>query len=206
MIAGSGCMSRRQAQLQDARPRSLGRHVDREARCSLLLIGGRSGVGKSSVGWEVSAQLRAASVAHCFIEGDFLDQAYPAPPGDPSCTELTRRNLTALRRNYAELGHRRLIYTNTVSVVERELVVAAMGGKVTTTAVLLTAADDVANQRLSHRETGSQREAHVARGMAAARYLDAAAPPWVSRVSTDGRGVVEVAGEVIGLTGWLPEP
>jgi ABC-type dipeptide/oligopeptide/nickel transport system ATPase subunit len=48
-----------------------------------LLIGGRSGVGKSTVGWEVSAQLQDRSVAHCLIEGDFLDQAYPPPEGDP---------------------------------------------------------------------------------------------------------------------------
>jgi adenylylsulfate kinase-like enzyme len=43
-----------------------------------LLTGGRSGVGKSTVAWEVSAQLQDRSMAHCRIEGDFLDQAYPA--------------------------------------------------------------------------------------------------------------------------------
>ncbi len=169
---------------------------------SLLLIGGRSGVGKSSVGWEVSAQLRTAAVAHCLLEGDFLDQAHPAPPDDPNRTELTRRNLTAVWRNFAELGYRRLIYTNTVSVLESELVVGAMGGNVTTTGVLLTAADEIANQRLSGREIGSEYAAHVARGTAAARHLATAAPAWVVRVPTDGRSVVEVATEVIGLTGW----
>src|SRR5688572_28209016 len=99
-------------------------------RFSVLLIGGRSGVGKSSVAWEISAQLQEAGTAHCFIEGDFLDQAHPAPPSDPSRTEMTRRNLAALWRNYAELGYRRLIYTNTVSVLEPDLVVDAMGGTV----------------------------------------------------------------------------
>jgi hypothetical protein len=177
--------------------------VDRESQLSLLLIGGRSGVGKSSVGWEVSAQLQAAGVAHCFIEGDFLDQAYPAPADDPSRTELTRRNLTSLWRNYAELGYRRLIYTNTVSVLEQDLVVGAMGGDVTVTAVLLTIDDATANQRLSGRETGSQYQAHVARGEAAAKYLEAAAPAWVARLATDGTSVVEVAREAVQLTGWM---
>jgi predicted kinase len=176
--------------------------MDRGSALSLLLIGGRSGVGKSSVGWEASAQLQAAGVAHCFIEGDFLDQAYPAPAGDPNRTELTRSNLTALWRNYAELGYRRLIYTNTVSVLERELVADAMGGDVSVTAVLLTAGDAVANQRLSGRETGSRYEDHVARGEAAAKHLEAAAPAWVVRLATDGRSVVEVARDVVGLTGW----
>lgn len=169
----------------------------------LLLIGGRSGVGKSSVGWEVSAQLQAASVAHCYLEGDFLDQAFPAPPGDPHRTELTRRNLTAVWRNYADLGYRRLIYTNTVSILEPDLVIGAMGGDVATTGVLLTAEDATANARLRGREIGSQYEAHVARSAVAARHLAAAAPAWVHRVATDDRSVIEVAAQVVRLTGWV---
>lgn len=171
-------------------------------RFSVLLIGGRSGVGKSAVAWEISAQLQEAGTAHCFIEGDFLDQAHPAPPSDPSRTEMTRRNLAALWRNYAELGYRRLIYTNTVSVLEPDLVVDAMGGTVDVTGVLLTAANDVANQRLSLRETGSQYDAHVTRGTAAARYLEENTPDWVVRVPTDGKDVGQVASEVIALTHW----
>jgi len=177
--------------------------VERETEYSLLLIGGRSGVGKTTVAWEISAQLQAASVAHCFIEGDFLDQAYPAPADDPNRTELTRRNLAALWRNYAELGYRRLIYTNTVSVLERDLVAGAMGGIVTTTAVLLIVDDEIANQRLSGREIASQYEAHVARGAAAAKRLEAAAPSWVRRVQTDGKHIIDVAKDIIASTGWL---
>jgi predicted kinase len=171
-------------------------------RFSVLLIGGRSGVGKSAVAWEISAQLQKTATAHCFIEGDFLDQAHPAPPNDPRRTEMTRTNLAALWRNYAALGYRRLIYTNTVSVLEPDLVVDAMGGTVDVIGVLLTAANDVANQRLSQRETGSQYDAHVTRGTAAARYLEANAPDWVVRLPTDGKDVCEVASEVIALTHW----
>ena len=50
-------------------------------------------------------------MAHCLIEGDLLDQAFPAPPGDPGRTELTRQNLRALWDNCSRLGYRRLIYT-----------------------------------------------------------------------------------------------
>jgi len=88
-----------------------------------------------------------------------------------------------------------------VSVLERELVVDAMGGNVDVTGVLLTVADDIANQRLSLRETGSQYEAHVTRGTAAARHLETNAPDWVVRVPTDGKDVAEVASEVIALWG-----
>lgn len=170
---------------------------------SLLLIGGRSGVGKTSVGWEVSAQLQTASVSHCFIEGDFLDQAFPAPAGDPNRTDLTRRNLAALWHNYAELGYRRLIYTNTVSVLERDLLAGAMGGNVTTTAILLTAEDEIANERLSRREVAGQYEAHVARSATAATYLETAAEPWVCRLPTEGKSIIDIAKEVIAITGWL---
>jgi adenylylsulfate kinase-like enzyme len=40
----------------------------------LLLITGPAGVGKSTLGWEMSAQLAAAQVAHAVIETDELDR------------------------------------------------------------------------------------------------------------------------------------
>ena len=45
----------------------------------VMFIGGRSGTGKTSIGLEIHAQLSAAGVIHCLIEGDFLDMAYPTP-------------------------------------------------------------------------------------------------------------------------------
>jgi 2-phosphoglycerate kinase len=33
-------------------------------RAEVLLIGGRSGAGKTTVGWEVAARLRAAEIPH----------------------------------------------------------------------------------------------------------------------------------------------
>lgn len=168
----------------------------------VLVIGGRSGSGKSSLGWEVSSRLQEASVAHCFIEGDFLDQAYPAPEGDPSRTKLTEDNLAVLWRNYAVRGYRRLIYTNTVSVLESDLVARAMGGNVRTTGVLLTADDATIRSRLSAREVGSQFEAHVERSARMSAYLDEHTPEWIARVSTHGRSLVELAEDVVKLTGW----
>lgn len=173
-----------------------------ETVCEALLIGGRAGVGKTTVGWEVSAGLQAAGVSHCLVEGDNLDQAFPAPPGDPHRTRLTEANLAALWRNYAALGYRRLIYTNTVSVLEADLIARAMGGAPRITSVLLTAGDATARRRLTAREIGSQLEPHVARGAAMARRLDAAAPASVVRIATDGRPVTDIAREVIAVTGW----
>lgn len=168
----------------------------------VLLIGGRSGVGKSSVAYEVSAQLQAAQVAHCLIEGDNLDRAFPAPPDDPARTLLTEANLAALWRNYAALGYRRLIYSNTVAVIESDLIVRAMGGTPRIIAVLLTAGDATAHQRLAAREIGSQLHAHLRSSAVMARHLQTTAPPWVIRVATDGRDIIDIAHDVISATGW----
>jgi len=167
-----------------------------------LLIGGRSGVGKTTIGWEVSVQFQARSVAHCLVEGDFLDQAYPAPPDDPSRSKLTEKNLAALWRNYSALGYRRLIYTNTVSVLESDLIARAMGGGPRITAVLLTASDEAARGRLAAREIGSQLDVHLSRSAAMARRLAEETPSWVVRVPTDGRSVVSIARDVVAATQW----
>ncbi len=175
---------------------------DRE-HIQALLIGGRAGVGKSTLGWEISAQLQAAEVGHAFVEGDNLDQVFPAPPGDPNRALITEANLTAMWRNYAAGGCRRLIYTNTVSVLEPDLVERSLGGTVRVTSVLLTASDVTARERLGGREIGSQLDPHIDRGARMAVYLERTAPSSVQRVATDGRTVEELARAVIALAGWL---
>jgi hypothetical protein len=167
-----------------------------------LLIGGRAGVGKTTIGWEISAQLQVAHIAHCLIEGDNLDQAFPAPPDDPARTKLTEANLAALWHNYAALGYRRLIYTNTVSVLEPDLITRAMGGAPRVISVLLTADEATARHRLGAREIGSQLDAHLARSAAMARHLEANAPPSVARIPTEGRSVGDVARDVISVAHW----
>jgi hypothetical protein len=57
-----------------------------------LLIGGRSGSGKSSVAHEIHKQLSSAGVMHACVEGDNLDLAYPPPWG----RGLAEQNLAAL--------------------------------------------------------------------------------------------------------------
>ncbi|MCX4539258.1 AAA family ATPase [Streptomyces sp. NBC_01565] len=172
----------------------------------VLLIGGRAGVGKTTVGWEVSARLRAGMVAHCVIEGDFMGQAHPAPEGDPRRRKIAERNLTALWSNYAELGYRRLIYTHTVSVLaENEgMFQRAMGANVRIVRVALTASDATARERLTGRELGSELEHELESSARKARILDERTPLDTVRVATDGRSVVDIAREVVGATGWLP--
>ena len=170
------------------------------ARSEVLLIGGRSGVGKSIVGNEMHAQLSAAGVRHCLIEGDNLDLAYPAPWNHG----LGEMNLAAMWANYRALGYRRMIYTNTASVIGRVIgeLTAALGDDPRVTAVLLTCSDATARHRLSQREIGTALDWHVERSDLMARRLDERSPGWVQRVATDGRTIAGIAAEVIGLAGW----
>ena len=168
-------------------------------RCEVVLIGGRSGVGKSSVAVELYEQLAAQGVQHALIEGDNLDLAYP-PPWEHG---LAEKNLAAIWRNYSALGYRRLIYTNTNSVLDSGVLLDAVGGQSRAIGILLTATDAEVRDRLARREIGSALEAHVERSRSAAARLERAAPSWVVRVDTNGRSTPSIAREVAALTGWL---
>ncbi|MET8829224.1 hypothetical protein ABZX40_33325 [Streptomyces sp. NPDC004610] len=175
------------------------------AGAEVLLIGGRAGVGKTTVGWEVSARLRAAEVAHAVLDGDFLGMVHPAPPGDPHRSTVTERNLTAVWGTYAELGHRRLVYTNTLSVLGETAAMfrRAMGAEVRIVRVLLTATDATTAGRLAGRELGSELAQELAGSARKARLLDRHAPEDTVRVATDGRSVPDLAEEVVRVTGWV---
>jgi hypothetical protein len=170
----------------------------------VLLIGGRAGVGKTTVGWEVSALLRSEGIAHAIIDGDFMGQVHPAPEGDPHRAEITESNLTAVWTNFTQRGYRRLIYTNTLSVLPEAagMFERAMGAGVRITRVLLTASDASARERLVGRERGSELEQELEASIRKARLLDQRAPEETVRVATDGRLVVDIAREVVAATGW----
>ena len=173
------------------------------ARSEAVFVGGRSGAGKSSVGYKVHARLSAARVRHCLIEGDNLDMAYP-PPWEHG---LAEQNLAAMWANYRALGYRRMIYVNTASVLGKVTggLAAAMGDGPRVTAVLLTCSDATARRRLARREIGTGLDRHIERSDLMARKLDRGAPGWVHRVLTDGRAVADIAAEVISLAGWTGE-
>ena len=164
----------------------------------VLFIGGRAGVGKSSVAAELHEHLYAARVKHAVIEGDNLDLAYP-PPWEHG---LAEKNLSAMWQNYRALGYRRLIYTNTVSVLETESLAAAMGDDPLVRAVLLSASDATAAGRLGEREIGSWLELNLTRSRARAAELEEKTPAWVWRIDTDGKDIPTVAGEILGRLGW----
>jgi len=173
-------------------------------RSEVLFIGGRSGVGKSTAAEALHDLLVEADVRHAVIEGDVLDLAHPAPHVEHPEARLAERNLSALWAAYRELGHHRLVFTNTVSVLEHERLRAAMGDDPRMTAVLLRARDDVTSSRLARRAGGQVPETQLAHSTRTARRLDMACGDGVARVDTDDRTPAQVARELAILTGWLP--
>ncbi|UZJ31474.1 hypothetical protein [Streptomyces endophytica] len=152
----------------------------------------------------MSVLLRAAAVPHVIIEGDFMGQVHPAPPGDSDRSRITERNLTALWANYADLGYRRLIYTNTVSVLPHSeaMFLRALGADTRLTRVLLTASDATTDERLTARELGSELDHERRSSARKARLLDERAHPDTLRVTTDDRTVPDIARDVLTATGW----
>ncbi len=79
----------------------------------------------------------------------------------------------------------------------------AMGADLRIVRVLLTASDATTAERLAARELGSELEQEVRNSLRKARMLHERAPADAVRVATDGRGVVDIACEVIAAAGWI---
>ncbi|WIB76863.1 AAA family ATPase [Curtobacterium sp. MCPF17_002] len=173
-------------------------------RSEVLFIGGRSGVGKSTAAEALHDLLVTADVRHAVIEGDLLDLAHPAPHVEHPEARLAERNLAAMWAGYRELGHHRLVYTNTVSVLEHERLAAAMGDDPAVTVVLLRADDDVTAERLTRRAGGAVPADQLAHSTRTAWRLDSATADTVTRVDTDDQSPAEIARRLAFLTGWIP--
>jgi hypothetical protein len=166
----------------------------------VLLIGGPAGVGKTSVGWEVSVQLNRMGIGHWHLEGDVLDAAWPRPADDQDGQRMTVNTMRAMAAVFAAEGYTRCVYEQTASVIDYHLVQTALG-EVHMSGVLLTAAEGTRIQRLAGREIGTDLDRHLQSTRRMAVRLERA-PEWICRVATDGRTVAEIAGEVVRHSGW----
>jgi pimeloyl-ACP methyl ester carboxylesterase len=219
LVEGSACISVRPlgqqlAHTLAASPCTPGRTpscrwdaADRSGTLSLvaieevLLIGGSAGVGKSSVGWEISVQLNRLGVAHWHLEGDVLDAAWPRPEDDQDGQRMTVNTLRAMAGVFAGEGYTRCIYVQTASVIDSHLVTKALGD-IRMVGVLLTASEATRFQRLSGREIGTDLDRHLESTRRMAERLERESPEWVVRIATDDRGVAAIARDVIERSGW----
>lgn len=104
-----------------------------DAAIPFVWLCGPSGVGKSSVGWEVFAQVRAAGVTAAYLDTDQIGFCRPEPPDDPDHYLLRSRNLAALWPNFQAAGARALIVSGILETPDgvRRFTAAVPGAAVT---------------------------------------------------------------------------
>jgi len=166
----------------------------------VLVISGPAGVGKTSVANEVSAQLRAADVAHAVIDTDALDDVYPVPDEQ---WRLTERNLASVWQSFRELGTSRLILVGVYMHRESELSwIRRASGVDRLMLVRLSASERTLGERVGRREIGSGHDVQLARTRLQANELAEEAVPQAAVIETDQRTVPDIAAEIVELLGW----
>jgi predicted kinase len=175
--------------------------MDVDGWVEVVLLTGPSGVGKTSVAYEMSARLKAGSISHALIDTDELDRVYPRPPDEEG---LSRRTLQAVWEEFAMLGCRRLILCSVLAhaVEVPGWIKQSLGGQAEIHTFRLNASIQVVRERLARREIGSLLEEHVAASEAA--QVDIERTPSLFRpVETEGRSVTKIANEILKLAGWV---
>ena len=169
-------------------------------RVPTLFISGPVGVGKTTVGYEVSSLLAERGVAHTFVDVDVLCQTYPVPPDDRFNSRLGLTILGDLWGRASAAGSQNLVLSR---VLETEAGLAAVRVALPDSDVFvvqLRASPATLVERVGVREIGAGYGWHAARAVELIDILERA--PADARVETDGRPVVDVAAEVAALVAW----
>jgi broad-specificity NMP kinase len=176
----------------------------------ILLITGPAGIGKSTVCWEVGAQLAKAEVPHAIIESDELDRVFPRPSREkldrlaPGTIDISSINLAALWSTYRALGHSRLIMSGVMLHLDfdRSWINAAIPNA-EITVVRLQATESTLITRLDKREIGSGRNEQIERTLRQAQRMATEQPTGAILVAVDGKTPQVTAAEILKEVGWL---
>jgi hypothetical protein len=193
-------------------------HPNAHSAIPFLWICGPSGVGKSSVGWEVFTQVRATGVTAAYLDTDQIGFCRPEPQDDPDHYLLRSRNVAALWPNFLAAGARAMIVSGILETPDgvRRFTEAVPGAAVTI--IRLRATPETLRERILWRGRGGgppipgEQEWH---GATAERLLavwadSVATTEALERnrigdvcIDTDGRAVREVARAILAQTpGW----
>lgn len=167
----------------------------------VLLLSGPAGVGKSTLGWEIAAQLRRLGVAHVLLDSDELDRAWPLSTAERD--QLNRANLTAFWANAAALGHGRLIFVGVFLNAAAALDwVAGCISRASIIRVVLDTSDGELERRVRAREIGSEADEQWGRTLDQARGFRRRNAGSADVLDTTGMAVPDLARQVIERTGW----
>lgn len=176
----------------------------------ILLITGPAGIGKSTLCWEIGAQLAEAEEPHAIIETDELDRVYPKPSSEDlerlkaGTRDVSSINLAALWSTYRALGHSRLVMSGVMLHLgfDRQWILAAIPAA-RITVIRLSAAEETLAARLAQREIGSGAEAQLQRTLQQAKRMALEKDESVISVMTDGKTPPDLARLVLREVGWL---
>ncbi|PKX88458.1 uncharacterized protein P174DRAFT_516530 [Aspergillus novofumigatus IBT 16806] len=180
----------------------------------VILLSGRSGVGKTTIASEMSEHLKIHGIPHAHIDGDNLDMVYPEEEGP----DLLLLNLESMFGNYyRRRGCSRLILSGTAMALEYESIQNTLQAVIQDSlqfprerepaidlrGFILTATDNTASERLRKREIGSLLDHHLASGLRMASVLENEVGGWACRISTDGRTVKDIAAQILEQANWV---
>jgi adenylylsulfate kinase-like enzyme len=187
----------------------------------VLWLCGVTAVGKSTVGWEVYRQVRAAGHHAAFVDLDQIGFYRPVPAGDPGNHRLRAADLAAVWRRFRDAGATCLVAVGPVDRAETVQAYAAALPAGTLTVCRLHGGRDRITERVALRGLGQSPTwgvpgdelvgqpaallARVAdRASADAQALDLAGLGDLC-VDTDSWPVPDIAAEILRRTGW-PDP
>ena len=168
---------------------------------NLVILSGPVGVGKTTVGEELSGRLEADGISHTFIDLDGLSKTFPRPTGDTFGEQIALKNLADVWRNARDLGVRNLIIARVIETREGAQRIAQAVGASTSCVVQLNASDSTLLTRVQRREIGAAQKWHEQRALELSSQMRNSNVSDIE-LDTDHKTVADIAKEIRMLIGF----